>query len=702
MEYRYDLPETAIYYHTLIQNVLAEAPRVALFEHSRYSHADLLKRAGRLSHADRSDRSSHVSRRALQAPRLQNVTLAPNRTYRRNPLNGLNYYTGGWNPSSKDYWASVMWSVVYAPLLGLLWLILGLGILGFSLLTCLCCRDKWSEMRDPAYAKYTKKDLWVPLGFMLLGIVAVLVGFSVMLAGGVQLSNRVHKVTDYITESVHFTTSVIFNMTSIVQLTATINITNTVVPPAQKADIQSKAVVANQTATELQAKTEDGITIINNTLRVVTLTFSIIGCIITALCILALIFSLLKWVVASNVIVTLIWVVVFFTWCTTAGFIIAYLVNGDTSVALEEVEQSPTMNSAMDTYLHCIPSDQLLNATRYARYTASTALTTANTSVATNTPEAFDLVNATGGICVPYGPPPDYTRNMSYCTPIHHPQRRFLGQNHAPPVSLLASPLPSPILLSPPPPPAPPPEALTAAANSSAVVPEVVQNNLTAAARPPLRNPPLRCSPRPCAPHACPPLPSPLPPPPGASSSSQQQHGSTNGRSERPHGCCHNARAARIHHPQRPHPRQLLLCRQHCCGENAVRWSAVRCAQPSFSSVLILVNCSCAANIAAFALNEAEAMVMDFKMLWVGFLVITIACMMQALSMPIYVFRAVRLGDKLGDTETEGLYKVAAVPVAYPAEGGGYDGQTQGNEPSFAEGSSNSCVGLEQPYSSSS
>ncbi|CAI7798783.1 unnamed protein product, partial [Closterium sp. NIES-53] len=225
------------------------------------------------------------------------------------------------------------------------------------------------------------------------------------------------------------------------------------------------------------------------------------------------------------------------------------------------------------------------------RHTAATELlTTANTAVATNAPKvtavlaaprAFDLVNATGGICVPYGPPPDYTRNMSYCSDGTVTFQQLV-------------------------------DGLAAAANSSTVVPMADQNDLMAAA------------------------------------------------------------------------------------------TTLALLESTIPNVLILVNCSYVANIAAFALNEAEAMVMDFKMLWVGFLVITIACMMQALSMPIYVFRAVRLGDKLGDTETEGLYKVAAVPVAYPAEGGGYDRQTQGNEPSFAEGSSNSCVGLEQPYSSSS
>ncbi|CAI7845965.1 unnamed protein product [Closterium sp. NIES-54] len=548
LEYNH-LPDSVHYYHALIQNALTEAHRVAISEHPSLNH---------------------VTRRGLQQI-LENVTLAPNRTRRKNPLDGLRDYTGGWDPSNKDYWASVVWSVVYAPLLGLLWVILGLGILGFSLLTFLCCRDKWSEMRDPAYAKYTKKDLWVPLGFMLLGIVAVLVGFSVMVTGGVQLHNRVNTVTQYVTEQVDFTASVIFNLSDIVETSSTITVANAVIPADKKADIQNKARLANQTATDLQAKTADGITIVNNGLRVLSITFYVIGCVITALCILALLFSLLKWVVASNVIITIIWVVVFFTWCMTAGLLIAYLVNGDTSVALEQVQQSPTMNSAMDKYLHCIPSEKLLNATRYARYTAATVLTTANSSVVSNAPRLFKFLGVPGGICVPYGPAPNFTRDTDLCVEgtILFPQ--FVNM-------------------------------LMTTAGNTMLVPEVVRNDLTATAQ------------------------------------------------------------------------TLALL------------------ESTIPNVLTLVDCSYVANIAAFALSEAQAMVTNFRMLWVGFLVITIACMMQALSTPIYVFRAVRIGDKLSDAEVEGLYKASAVPVAYPAGGEG-EGQMPMNEPSYAEGSDNSYVG---------
>ncbi|CAI7911366.1 unnamed protein product, partial [Closterium sp. NIES-53] len=301
----------------------------------------------------------------------------------------------------------------------------------------------------------------------------------------------------------------------------------------KKADIQNKARLANQTATDLQAKTADGITIVNNGLRVLSITFYVIGCVITALCILALLFSLLKWVVASNVIITIIWVVVFFTWCMTAGLLIAYLVNGDTSVALEQVQQSPTMNSAMDKYLHCIPSEKLLNATRYARYTAATVLTTANSSVVSNAPRLFKFLGVPGGICVPYGPAPNFTRDTDLCVEgtILFPQ--FVNM-------------------------------LMTTAGNTMLVPEVVRNDLTATAQ------------------------------------------------------------------------TLALL------------------ESTIPNVLTLVDCSYVANIAAFALSEAQAMVTNFRMLWVGFLVITIACMMQALSTPIYVFRAVRIGDKLSDAEVEG------------------------------------------------
>ncbi|GJP52394.1 hypothetical protein CLOM_g11515 [Closterium sp. NIES-68] len=448
----------------------------------------------------------------------------------------------------------------------MLWLILASGLSASPSSPAFAAATSGRDA-GPRIRQVHQKDLYIPLVFMLVGIVAVLVGFSVMVAGGVQLRNSVNHVTSFITETVDFTASVVYNLSHIVETSASITIANTVIPPDRKAELLAKARETNQTAAELQAKTADGITIINDGLRVLTITFYVIGCVITFLCIFALLFSLLKWVVASNVIVTLIWIVVFFTWCTTAGLIIAYLVNGDTSVALEQVQTSPTIMSAMDKYLHCIPSAKIENATRYARHTTATVLTTANTSVTNNVPGAFKLVGAPGGICVPYGPAPNYTRDDSLCGDSTISFTQFINK-------------------------------LSTTANSSAIVPDVVKNDLTATV------------------------------------------------------------------------------------------TTLAMLQTTIPNVLVLANCSYIAEIAKFIIDEAKSMLTDFQMLWIGFLVITIACMMQALSMPIYVFRAVRLGDRLGDAEAEGLYKASAVPVAYPA----------GNEPSTVEGSDNTYGGSEQPY----
>ncbi|CAI5496700.1 unnamed protein product [Closterium sp. Naga37s-1] len=744
-----------------------------------------------------------------------NVLIYFETSQNKNPLDGLRDYTGGWDPANKDYWTSVVWSVVYAPLLGLLWVILGLGIVGFSLLTCLCCRDKWSEMRDPAYAKYTKKDLWVPLGFMLLGIVAVLVGFSVMVAGGAQLHNRVNTVTQYVTETVDFTASVVYNLSSIMETSSSITVANAVIPADKKADIESKVRQANQTATELQAKTADGINLVNNGLRVLSTTFYVIGCVITFLCILALLFSLLKWVVASNVIITITWVVVFFTWCMTAGLLIAYLVNGDTNVALEQVQQSPTMNSAMDKYLHCIPSEKLLNATRYARYTAATALTTANSSVVSNAPRIFAFLGVPGGICVPYGPAPnftrdtdlcvkgtilfpqfvnvsgvrgdfvnvsgtcaDFTRSMSLCVQgtILFPQFvnvsgacadvacvlmwRVLAitanntalfevdfensQNQPPtPLQVLAITANNTALFevdfensqNQPPTPL---QVLAITANNTALVPEVVSNSLTSLTlTAPLlagggegHNSPLSSQPHffllssPLSPSL------PFPHPADAYDDSRQlcfragddayddsrQHCvGAGGGTERPHSHGSPPSSCPPSHRLPPPSFQMLMTTagntalvpdvmlMTTAGSSALVPDVVKndltataqtlaLLESTIPNVLTLVDCSYVANIAKFAISEGQAMVTNFQMLWVGFLVITIACMMQALSTPIYVFRAVRLGDRLNDAEAEGLYKASAVPVAYPAGGEG-GGLTQVNEPSFAEGSDNSYAG---------
>ncbi|CAH2060527.1 unnamed protein product [Thlaspi arvense] len=63
------------------------------------------------------------------------VALAAQRTFRKDPLNGFEKYTGGWNISNQHYWASVGYTA--APLFA----VAGVWFLGFGiclLVICIC------------------------------------------------------------------------------------------------------------------------------------------------------------------------------------------------------------------------------------------------------------------------------------------------------------------------------------------------------------------------------------------------------------------------------------------------------------------------------------------------------------------------------------------------------------------------------------
>ncbi|CAI5984129.1 unnamed protein product [Closterium sp. NIES-64] len=115
--------------------------------------------------------------------------LAENRTRRVDPLQHFQYYEGGWDPSSKDYWARLQfyeggwdpsskdyWAVsgIYGLVVGAAWVVLGISILAFALCACLFCRKRWKARLDGDQPQYTPFQIRVPLAALLLAAVVIL------------------------------------------------------------------------------------------------------------------------------------------------------------------------------------------------------------------------------------------------------------------------------------------------------------------------------------------------------------------------------------------------------------------------------------------------------------------------------------------------------------------------------------------------
>ncbi|CAI7927410.1 unnamed protein product [Closterium sp. NIES-54] len=69
---------------------------------------------------------------------------------------------------------SVTFSVVYAPVIGFAWLLLGVGFVLFLVSLFLFCRARWDEMRDPAAHVYSPQNISLLLYALVVGAMIVM------------------------------------------------------------------------------------------------------------------------------------------------------------------------------------------------------------------------------------------------------------------------------------------------------------------------------------------------------------------------------------------------------------------------------------------------------------------------------------------------------------------------------------------------
>ena len=95
----------------------------------------------------------------------------------------------------------------------------------------------------------------------------------------------------------------------------------------------------------------------------------------------------------------------------------------DSSTALAEVSDSGAtlVHSGTNEWVPCVNAELITN---YFRYAAASTTWMVNVTVTEEYPEAFGMVNATG-ICVPYGPAPNYTYSKEYNQPGCAPLANF-------------------------------------------------------------------------------------------------------------------------------------------------------------------------------------------------------------------------------------------------------------------------------------
>ncbi|CAI5980359.1 unnamed protein product [Closterium sp. NIES-65] len=346
---------------------------------------------------------------------------------------------------------SVTFSVVYAPVIGFAWLLLGVGFVLFLVSLFLFCRARWDEMRDPAAHVYSPQNISLLLYALVVGSMIVITGFGLMIAGSVQLNDRLGEIGDYTIKVTNATTTAVYNVASAIQVTAGTRINEQLLQPEQRLQIFEFSKRVTSAALELN----DKITNSDSELRDF----------------------------GKKIMCTLVWVTAFVTWCIVAVFLTVVtadtesavkevtlypslstafnpfvaglnhstpspslcilippfppsplfllgvstdtesavkevtLVSTDTESAVKEVTLYPSLNTAFSRWVPCLNATKLGDAARFARFAAYDVITFTNANLQTTYPKVFPRLNATAGICSPFGPGPDYLYNDTACPP---------------------------------------------------------------------------------------------------------------------------------------------------------------------------------------------------------------------------------------------------------------------------------------------
>ncbi|GJP78245.1 hypothetical protein CLOP_g8570 [Closterium sp. NIES-67] len=436
--------KTAVYRHAAVPGALHRSQQDArsLIElHATFELQQRQRQQERQQSSDRPYQQQRVGRHLLQSVLspdgstvvnatgsvLANATilLATDRTRRINPINEFKYYIGGWNLSSNDYWASVTFSVVYAPVIGFAWLLFGVGFVLFLLSLFVFFRARWDQMRDPAAHVYSPQHISLLLYALIVGGMIVITGFGLMIGGSVQLNDRLGEIGDYTIRVTNATTTAVYNVASAIQVTAGTKINQQLLPPEQRLQIFEFSKRVTSAALELNDVITNSDTELRAFGKSMSTTVFVVGCIAFAFVVLTVVAAVFQWATFSHVMCTLVWITAFVTWCIVAVFLAVVTVSGDTEYAVKDVTLYPSLHTAFNRWVPCLNETKLGDAARFARFTAYDVISFTNGAVQGMYPQLFPRLNASAGICSPFGPGPDYFYNASVCPPKSISFRQF-------------------------------------------------------------------------------------------------------------------------------------------------------------------------------------------------------------------------------------------------------------------------------------
>uniref|UniRef100_A0A0E0CGS9 Uncharacterized protein n=1 Tax=Oryza meridionalis TaxID=40149 RepID=A0A0E0CGS9_9ORYZ len=331
--------------------------------------------------------ASAVAGGGRSSPSTTTFVLAGERTRRKDPLDGLKLYSGGWNISDEHYWASVGFTAAPVFAAAAIWFVV-FGVALFLAGCCFCCCPG-----SRGGGSYSCTALVVSLVLLLAFTAAAAVGCGVLYDGQGRFDGSTAATVEYVAGKSGDAVASLRGFASSMEAARAAGVGPVSLPANVKGSIDGVVRKVSSAADELAARTASNAAKIRAALETTR--------------------KVLIVVAATMLILTVLGLATFLL-CGT--FLLLHNVVGDTCAAMGEWVQRPQARTALDDILPCVDTAAAADALARSKDVTRHLVAVLNGVIA-------NVSNAAAAGLPPPPPPPPLYYNQS-----------------GPPVPLLCSP----------------------------------------------------------------------------------------------------------------------------------------------------------------------------------------------------------------------------------------------------------------------
>ncbi|KAK8608571.1 hypothetical protein V6N13_023992 [Hibiscus sabdariffa] len=287
------------------------------------------------------------------------IVLAEKQTRRRDPLDHLNYYKGGWNITNRHYHASVAFSSFPFLVIASLWFLL----FGLLMVCACCCCHKYVKSYRCSPRAYV-----LCLVFIILFTIATVAGCIVMFDGEKRFVGTVYAASNYMVDQGRRISDGLTSVCEYLKSARYITLDNKFLSTdiISQIDTATSQLDAKKDTPYLTAKR------VADTLSKITKQVNIALISITSTMLLVVFLGFCKpfgsptnWLVIKFVIIG--WIITTLTFVLCGAFLAFHNLMTDTCTAVDEWVQNPMAGSAIKELLPCVDKEFGRNVTETSK-----------------------------------------------------------------------------------------------------------------------------------------------------------------------------------------------------------------------------------------------------------------------------------------------------------------------------------------------